>query len=105
VRFGSRDSIESLNQVTLGLRIQLTERWALTYGGGYEFEENRLLGNRAGIEFLSACRCWAIQVQAIGNPASGIQGALRVRLLGFGDDATPFGSLTGLGLLDDPGSV
>ncbi len=30
---------------------------------------------------------------------------LRLRLLGFGDDATPFGSLTGLGLLDDPGSV
>ena len=104
-RFESGDRFESINQLTLGLRIELTERWSFTYRGGYEFERNSLLGNRAGIEFLSACRCWAIQVQAIGNPASGIQGALRVRLLGFGDDATPFGSLTGLGLLDDPGSV
>ncbi len=91
--------------MTLGLRLELTERWALTYRGSYEFERNSLLDNRAGLEFVSACRCWAIQVQAIGNPASGIQGALRLRLLGFGDDKTPFGSLTGLGLLDDPGGV
>ncbi len=104
-RFESGDRFESINQVTLDLRIQLTERWTFTYRGGYEIERNSLLDNRAGFEFVSACHCWAIQVQAIGNPASGIQGALRLRLLGFGDDKTPFGSLTGLGLLDDPGGV
>ena len=104
-RFESGDLLESINQVTLGLRIELTERWSLTYRGGYEFERNSFLDNRAGIEFVSACRCWAIQVQVTADPASGIQGGLRLRLLGFGDDATPFGSLTGLGLLDDPGSV
>ncbi len=104
-RFDNGDQFDSLNQVTLGIRVELTERWALTYRGSYEFERNDLLGSRAGVEFVSGCRCWAVGVYATGDPASGIQGGVQIRLLGFGDDRTPFGAPTGLGLLDDPGSV
>ncbi|MDH3211065.1 MAG: LPS assembly protein LptD [Myxococcales bacterium] len=101
-RYENFEAFDHVNQASLRLRVALAERWALTYRVEYAFENSDLLGNEGGIEYVSRCRCWAVRLEVGGDQASGVQAGLRLRFMGLGDDATPFTSITGLGLLDAP---
>jgi lipopolysaccharide assembly outer membrane protein LptD (OstA) len=104
-RYKNFDAFDRVNQAGLGLRVALAERWALTYRIEFEFENSELLDNDGGVEYVSRCRCWAIRLEVGADRSSGFQAGLRFRLMGLGDDATPFGSVKALGLLDAPGGV
>ncbi len=81
------------------------QRWALTYRLEFEIENTELIDSDGGIEYVSRCRCWAIRVEVGADRASGVLAGVRFRLMCLGDDATPFGSIRALGLLDAPGGV
>ncbi len=75
-----------INQIRGVSRAQLNPRWALTYRGFYSFENNLSLRHLAGVEYLSACRCWAIRLEVDSDRTRGIGVNLQYRLLAFGDD-------------------
>jgi lipopolysaccharide assembly outer membrane protein LptD (OstA) len=101
-----REEVERINQLDGGVRIAVTEHWALTYRGAFTFETNDLLANEGGVEYLSRCRCWAVRVEVSGSRARGAQINVLYTLVGLGDDSrTPFDSesvMPGWGLLDGP---
>ncbi len=104
-RYDNFDAFDHVNQTSLLLRVALGQRWALTYRGEFEIENTQLIANDGGIEYVSRCRCWAIRVEVGADRASGVQAGVRFRLMGLGDDTTPFDSIPALGLLDAPGGV
>jgi lipopolysaccharide assembly outer membrane protein LptD (OstA) len=104
-RYKNFDAFDHVNQTSLLLRVALGERWALTYRAEFEIENTELIDNDGGIEYVSRCRCWAIRLEVGADRASGIQAGVRFRLMGLGDDTTPFGSIRAPGLLDAPGGV
>jgi lipopolysaccharide assembly outer membrane protein LptD (OstA) len=94
-------SFSRINQVTARTRLRLSERWAIEYEAGYSLHRSLVLTNRGAIEFTSACRCWAIQLQAENDRTQGIQGGLRFTFLGLGSNLeNPFagGGMLGTGL-------
>jgi hypothetical protein len=59
----------------------------------YSFEESFFLGNAAGLEYISRCRCWAIRLEVADERTRGFEFNLRYRLIGLGDDTVrPFQS-------------
>ena len=104
-RYRNFDALDHVNQISALLRVALGQRWALTYRFAFGIEHTELIDNSGGIEYVSRCRCWAIRLELGGDRASGVQAGVRFRLMGLGDDATPFGSISALGLLDAPGGV
>jgi len=86
-----RSGFDRVNQVAFNTRIALTKSWAITYAIGYSFEQSLLLANEGGVEYLSACRCWAVRVEVRQSRTRGFQFDLQYRLLGLGDDTVrPF---------------
>lgn len=80
-----------VKQVSLVARWAFASRWALTGNLGYSLEQSLLLNAQLGLEYLSQCRCWAIQVQVEDDRSRGIEIGLRYRLIGLGDDTVrPF---------------
>lgn len=97
---------DRVNQISFNTRIALTRSWAVTYAIGYSFEQSLLLGNAAGVEYLSACRCWAIRVEARESRSRGFQFDVQYRLLGLGDDTVrPFQAGSGHGLAPRVGQL
>jgi hypothetical protein len=103
-RFDSFREIDRLNQANLGLRVAFLERWAVTWGVAYSFERSLLLGNRAGLEYFSACACWAGRLELEQDRSTGVNVRLVYTLVGIGDDAknpfAPSGAGPGYGSLD-----
>ncbi len=103
-RFDSFRSLGKVSQANLGLRIAIFERWAITWAGAYSFDNSILLGNAGGIEYLSACGCWAARVELAQDRSSGVAIRFVYRLVGIGKDAespfAPGGAGPGFGSLD-----
>ena len=103
-RFDSFREIGEISQANLGFRVSILERWAATWAVAYSFERALLLGNRAGVEYFSACACWAARVEVEQSRTSGVNARLLLRLVGLGDDArnpfAPRGTGPGYGSLD-----
>lgn len=91
--------LDSVNQIDVGTRIRLTDRWAIGWAGQYSIEDGALLRNAGFVEFTSRCRCWAVAFEIGDNRRTGIQFNFRYTLLGLGDNSeNPFGSGSGLSL-------
>jgi lipopolysaccharide assembly outer membrane protein LptD (OstA) len=103
-RYDRFRSLDRVSQANLGLRWAFLERWAATYVVGYSFERSLLLGNVAGIEYFSACACWAGRLELRQDRSTGVAVRLVYRLVGLGDDAEnpfmPGGKGPGFGSLD-----
>ncbi len=97
-------SLDRLNQADLGVRVAFLERWAVTWAVAYSFDQSLLLGNRAGLEYFSACACWGGRLELEQDRSSGVAVRLVYRLVGIGDDAenpfAPRGAGPGYGSLD-----
>jgi lipopolysaccharide export system protein LptA len=80
-----------INQVGFNTRISLTPSWYVIFAFRYSFEQAIVLTNRAGIEYISKCRCWAVQVSGSNDRDRGFDFQFRYTLLGIGDDrGSPF---------------
>jgi hypothetical protein len=81
-------------------------RWSVSYFLVYSLEElesppSGRIGNRGLLQFVSGCKCWAIQAEVAEDRQRGVRFSLRYTLLGLGDDtATPFSSSGGIGSRD-----
>jgi LPS-assembly protein len=85
--------VTKINQMFLFARWAITQNWALSYRMQYSFEESFFLGNAAGLEYISRCRCWAIRLEVADERTRGFEFNLRYRLIGLGDDTVrPFQS-------------
>jgi lipopolysaccharide assembly outer membrane protein LptD (OstA) len=103
-RFDSFEELDHIHQAQLGLRIAFLERWAFTWAVAYSFEDSLLLGNTGGLEYFSACACWAARLELRQSRGSGVRVGLRLRLVGIGDAPddpfAPGGPGPGYGSLD-----
>ena len=103
-RFETFRELGKLSQATFAFRLAFLERWALTWGAGYSFEKAFLIGNTGGVEYLSACGCWAGRVELAQDRSSGVAVRLVYRIVGIGDDAenpfAPHGAGPSYGSLD-----
>ena len=91
----------SINQISFNTRVPLNRSWAVFYTIAYSFEQNLLLGNRGGLEYISKCRCWAIRGEVVQDRTRGVTYTFDYTLLGLGqNDTRPFQGRTGTGLLD-----
>jgi len=103
-RFDSYRKLGELSQVNLGLRIAFLERWAITWAGAYSFASSFLIGNKGGVEYFSACECWAARLELAQDRSSGVAVRLVYRLTGIGKQAlnpfAPRGQGPGFGSLD-----
>ena len=75
-----------INQLTLRGRLAINRNWAVTYGVRYSFESSIWLTNRAGVEYISKCRCWAIRLEVGGDRSGGAFFNVQYVLIGLGDD-------------------
>jgi lipopolysaccharide assembly outer membrane protein LptD (OstA) len=103
-RFDSYRELGQLSQANLGVRVAFLERWAVTWAGAYSFASSFLIGNKGGVEYFSACGCWAARLELAQDRSSGVAVRLVYRLVGIGDDAenpfAPHGQGPGFGSLD-----
>lgn len=87
------NEFDKIHQLDGGFRFVFTDRWAVTWRGGYSLERSLWLGNVGGIEYTSGCNCWAARVQVRNTRNQGIQFAIKYSILGLGDDSRdPFGA-------------
>ena len=90
-RFDNSNAFDRINQARMFARVALTRRWAIFYSGGFSFRESLSLTNRGGVEYISACSCWAVRVLAERQRARGFQFTVSYTLLGLGmDTVRPF---------------
>jgi lipopolysaccharide assembly outer membrane protein LptD (OstA) len=100
------EGFQSINQIALRGRLAVTRNWALSYGLRYSFENNIVLTNRAGVEYISKCRCWAVLAQVGEDRAGGVDFNFRFILIGLGDDdVRPFAGSRGRTGRDPYGAV
>lgn len=81
------NEFDKIHQLDGRFRFLLTERWAITWRGGYSLERSLWLGNTAGIEYTSGCNCWATRFQVRSTRNQGFQFAILYSILGLGDDS------------------
>ena len=76
---------EPLSGVEANLSLRMTERVLLLYNGNYDGAEGRMGTNRAGVKYLSECKCWTVtlSVDRQNNPDRTVFG-VRFNLLGLG---------------------
>lgn len=80
-----------VNEISIAGRWRATERWAVTGDFRYSIEGSLLLTSRGGLEYLSACKCWAIRGLVDWDRQRGASVNVEYTLLGIGDDTTrPF---------------
>jgi lipopolysaccharide export system protein LptA len=97
-----KNNFNRVNQANLSLRYQFTPSWSGRYQIAYAFEQSILLTNRAAVEYLSKCKCWALGVEARQNRQLGFEFNILYRIVGLGNDPTGFsqGGLDQFGFLD-----
>ena len=76
-----------ISQVDVLARFAVTERWALSYRGGFSFEEAVLLANRGGIEYFSRCGCWSAGIEVAQSKVRGVSVRFLYSITGIGKDA------------------
>jgi lipopolysaccharide assembly outer membrane protein LptD (OstA) len=96
------EEFDRVNQVTGSARLRLTERWALSYRGGYSFEGWEVLANSVGVEYFSACGCWSAGVDLSVDPVRGASVSVSWSLTGLGRERS---ARSRTGLLDAPKAV
>lgn len=80
-----------ISQIDFFTRIAITRQIGVTYRVRYSFEQELLLSNQIGFEYLSRCFCWAIRVELEDDRSRGLEVGVRYRLFGLGDDTVrPF---------------
>ncbi len=93
-----------INQVVGSARLLITDRLALSYQGGFSFEDSILLANQGGIEYFSRCKCWSAGISVAQNRVSGVSVSFSYSLTGLGRDdvarAAERRRRSGLGFLD-----
>jgi hypothetical protein len=77
---------QRINQIGIRGRLPLTRNWAISHALRYSFEGDLALTNRAGVEYISKCRCWAVQVEVGDDRSGGFDFNIRWVLIGIGDD-------------------
>jgi len=77
---------QRINQIGIRGRLPVTRNWALSYRLRYSFENGIMLTNRAGVEYISKCRCWAVMVEIGDDRSGGVDFSVRYVLIGLGDD-------------------
>ncbi len=77
---------DRIHQISLNGRWAIDAQWALVYDADYAFVINELLKQRAGVEYISRCRCWAVQVAISDHRNRGPRFDLRYTLMGLGQD-------------------
>lgn len=77
---------DRIHQLSLNGRWAIDAQWALLYDADYAFVINELLKQRAGVEYISRCRCWAVQVAVSDHRNRGPRFDLRYTLMGLGQD-------------------
>ena len=77
---------QRINQIAVRGRLPLTRNWAISHALRYSFEGDIVLTNRAGVEYISECRCWAIRVEVGDDRSGGFDFNIRWVLIGLGDD-------------------
>jgi len=80
------EDFDRVNQLFVNARWAVTRQWAATYDVGFAFEEGIFLRHRAGVEYTSECRCWALRVEGDFRRQSGFDIGVSYTLLGLGDD-------------------
>ena len=97
-----KNGFNRVNQASLGLTYRFTRNWSGRYQIAYAFEQSILLTNRAAVEYLSKCECWALGLEARQNRQLGFEFNVVYRIVGLGNDPTGFseGSLKQFGFLD-----
>jgi len=81
-----KKGFKQVNQLDVNARWAITPQWALTYSLGYAFESSLFLRQRAGVEYTSRCKCWALRVAGNLRRQSGFDLGVSYTLLGLGDD-------------------
>jgi lipopolysaccharide assembly outer membrane protein LptD (OstA) len=96
------DNFNRVNQVDLSIGYQFTRNWSARWQLAYSFENSLLLGNRASVEYLSKCNCWAAGLEVRQNRQFGFEFNILYRIVGLGQDPTGFaeGGLKDFGFLD-----
>jgi lipopolysaccharide assembly outer membrane protein LptD (OstA) len=85
------EDFNSINQIDLGFRWAVTRSWAVSWDFRYAIEDSLLLTNRAAIEYISKCLCWAARVRVEDDRSSGIEWGVDYVLIGLGNDTVrPF---------------
>ncbi len=77
---------DRIHQISLNGRWAVHAQWALLYDANYAFVINEMLSQRAGVEYISQCRCWAVQVAVSDHRNRGPRFDLRYTLMGLGQD-------------------
>jgi lipopolysaccharide assembly outer membrane protein LptD (OstA) len=97
------EGFQRINQIGVRGRLPVTRNWAVSYRLRYSFENGILLTNRAGVEYISKCRCWAVLVEVGDDRSGGVDFNFRYVLIGLGDDdVRPFAGGTRRATRDDP---
>ena len=99
-----RPALSSILLVALWVLSAIRPRLIVTWAIAYSFEQTLLLGNKAGLEYFSACACWGGRLELQQDRSSGVRVKLVYSLIGLGDDArnpfAPGGAGPGYGSLD-----
>ncbi len=85
------EGFEQVNQIELFARWAFLPRWGATWNSTYSLEESIFLDNRVGLEYVSACACWAVRVELEDDRSRGLSVGFDYRIFGLGEDRTrPF---------------
>ena len=87
-RSGNRPSQERVNQINVYARIELWQRFRLSYRTIYSFVEGSdggTITSRGTFEYASRCRCWAAGVTIAQRRRDGVSAGIQIRFMGLGD--------------------
>lgn len=85
------EGFEKVDQIELFARWAFLPRWGATWNSTYSLEESIFLDNRVGLEYVSACACWAVRVELEEDRSRGLSLGFQYRVFGLGEDRTrPF---------------
>ena len=94
----AEEDFDTVSQVNGRIRVPLGDRFAVGYAVNYSVEDNLFLTNRGTLDIISACNCWAVQLEARDHRVRGLEFSFRVAILGFGERrADPFSGQVGIG--------
>jgi lipopolysaccharide assembly outer membrane protein LptD (OstA) len=76
--------ISAVNQITMALKLALTQRWSLRYSANYSFDQSLLLSHSGSLEYFSKCECWGLGVEISDDRTRGVRYNVLYRIVGLG---------------------
>ncbi|MCG8588704.1 MAG: LPS assembly protein LptD [Proteobacteria bacterium] len=73
-----------LSQIDFDVSLPLVWRWSAFYRLQYSLENDLVLTNSGGLQYLSRCACWAVRAELQDDRVRGVQANFGVILRGFG---------------------